>query len=146
VFLDYEILQPFEQLARPVHELTGEERETGRLTRFEGLVAPIGDLLGLVRRGWARGPAMEAGIEWYVSRRVAADRHLVATYDGGFPVGAPDEMGDQTLADVRFAVYADRYRNDRPAASVPDGLDPVTVSEVLADLTRLTASSAKTDR
>ncbi|MFG1851911.1 DUF4132 domain-containing protein [Actinomadura geliboluensis] len=146
VFLDYEILQPFEQLARPVHELTGEERETGRLTRFEGLVAPIGDLLGLVRRGWVRGPAMEAGIEWYISRRVAADRHLVATYDGGFPVGAPDEMGDQTLADVRFAVYADRHRNDRPAASVPDGLDPVTVSEVLADLTRLTASSAKTDR
>ncbi|QKW38205.1 DUF4132 domain-containing protein [Actinomadura sp. NAK00032] len=146
VFLDYEILQPFEQLARPVHALTGEERETGRLARFEGLVAPIGDLLGLVRRGWVRGPAMEAGIEWYISRRVAADRHVVLTYDYGFPVGAPDEMGDQTLADVRFAVYTDRFRNDQPAAGVPDGLDPVTASEVLAELTRLTASSAEAER
>lgn len=138
LFADYEILQPFEQLGRPVHALTGEERETGRLTRFEGLNAPIGDLLGLVRRGWERGAPMDAGIEWYISRRVPSGRHLVVTYDYGIPVGMPDEMGDQVLQDVRFAVHPDRYSGRQPAADVPDDLDPVIVSEALADLARIT--------
>ncbi|NED54996.1 DUF4132 domain-containing protein, partial [Micromonospora aurantiaca] len=138
LFADYEILQPFEQLGRPVHALTGEERETGRLTRFEGLNAPIGDLLGLVRRGWERGAPMDAGIEWYISRRIASGRHLVVTYDYGIPVGMPDEMGDQVLRDVRFAVHPDRYSDRQPAADVPDDLDPVIVSEALADLARIT--------
>ncbi|MEU5989269.1 DUF4132 domain-containing protein [Spirillospora sp. NPDC047418] len=141
VFADYEILQPFEQLGRPVHALTGEERRTGRLIRFEGLTAPIGDLLGLVRRGWERGAPMEAGIEWCISRRVSSGLHLVATYDYGIPVGMPGEMGDQVLADVRFAVHPDRYSGRQSAAGVPDGLDPVITSEALADLARVTAGS-----
>ncbi|WP_346045299.1 DUF4132 domain-containing protein [Actinomadura chokoriensis] len=138
LFADYEILQPFEQLGRPVHLLTDEERRTGRLTRFEGLNAAAGDLFGLVRRGWERGAPMEAGIEWYISRRVPSGRHLVVTYDYGIPVGMPDEMGDQVLRDVRFAVHPDRYSSRRPAADVPDDLDPVIVSEALADLARIT--------
>src|SRR5205085_754174 len=36
VFADYELLQPFPQLARPVHELTDEERASTNLARFTG--------------------------------------------------------------------------------------------------------------
>ncbi|MFV2175525.1 DUF4132 domain-containing protein [Actinomadura sp. LOL_016] len=52
VFADYEILQPFEQLARPVHVPTEEERAGGRLRRFEGLTVPMAALLALVRRAF----------------------------------------------------------------------------------------------
>ncbi|RKS76915.1 uncharacterized protein DUF4132 [Actinomadura pelletieri DSM 43383] len=144
VFADYEILQPFDQLARPVHALTDKERETGRLTRFEGRSVPIGDILGLVRRGWERGGPMDAGIEWWISRHVAPDLHLVVTYDYGITIGAPDEMRDQTFKDVRFAVHPDRYTDQRPAAHVPGDLNPALISEALADLTRVTTPTTET--
>jgi hypothetical protein len=55
VLADYEILQPFEQLARPVFTLTDEDRATGRLARFEGAKAGAGAITGLLKRGWKYG-------------------------------------------------------------------------------------------
>ncbi|MEU6246224.1 DUF4132 domain-containing protein [Glycomyces sp. NPDC047010] len=55
VFADYEILQPFEQLTRLVLTLTDEEREAGRVARFEGAKTGAGPLIGLLKRGWKYG-------------------------------------------------------------------------------------------
>jgi hypothetical protein len=55
VLADYEILQPFEQLARPVFTLTDEDRATGRVARFEGAKAGAGAIIGLLKRGWKYG-------------------------------------------------------------------------------------------
>src|SRR5690606_6538038 len=54
IFADYEILQPFAQLARPAMAFTEEEFATGRLTRFEGREASEGALMGLTNKGWER--------------------------------------------------------------------------------------------
>ncbi|WP_026405397.1 DUF4132 domain-containing protein, partial [Actinomadura rifamycini] len=137
LFADYEILQPFPQLARPVHALTGDERETGRLARFEDLTVPSGAVLGLVDRGWERAAPQDAGVEPWISRRLAPDRVLVVDLEPGIPVGSPDLLGDQRLAGVRLA----RHPGAPPRGTDPSprgDLDPVLASEVLADLASLT--------
>ncbi|HEU5029790.1 MAG TPA: DUF4132 domain-containing protein, partial [Spirillospora sp.] len=104
VFADYEILQPFPQLGRPVHVLTEAERESGRLERFEGLKVPFGKVLGLVKLGWERGEPQDAGGERWISRRVAGDRYVVIDLDPGISVGAVDATGDHQVLDyVWFA-------------------------------------------
>ncbi|GGV24125.1 hypothetical protein GCM10010182_53130 [Actinomadura cremea] len=128
VFADYEILQPFPQLQRAVHTLTGEERETGRLARFEGVWVPAGALLGLVRRGWERGAPMDAGIEQeFYHPGPGCGVHI--DLDPGISVGDPE---DQVFRSVRLTSTRD--------------LDPVVVSEVLADLARVTAPTDGTER
>ncbi|MBE1537274.1 DUF4132 domain-containing protein [Actinomadura algeriensis] len=125
LFTDYEILQPFEQLQRTVRALTGEERETGRLARFEGGWVPVGDLLGLVRRGWERGAPMDAGIEREFSHP-GPGCGVAIDLDPGISVGDPE---DQIFRRVRLVSTRD--------------LDPVTVSEVLADLVHVTSRAEK---
>ncbi|MDN3360034.1 DUF4132 domain-containing protein [Actinomadura sp. DC4] len=129
LFADYEITQPFPQLGRPVHTLTDEERAGTRLARFEDVTVPFGVLLGLTRSGWERGAPQDAGIECWISRPVEGG-DVVIDLDPGIPAGYPDLLPEQRLARVRLS--AGRRFGD---------LDPVTASEVLADLTRLAGSS-----
>lgn len=59
---DYEIIQPIEQLNRPVYRVTEEEKQKKELTRFGGMVlnglSLSGKLLGM---GWYRGSIEDAG-------------------------------------------------------------------------------------
>ncbi|WP_037559776.1 DUF4132 domain-containing protein [Spirillospora albida] len=146
LFTDYEILQSFPQLARPVHRLTQDERAAGRLTRFEDEWVDVGGLLGLVRRGWERGAPMDAGIEQWISRQVAPDRHLVITLDPGIPVGDSHMLGGaQRLVDVRLAASPYSYRKGAPTSFRFGDLDPVTTSEVLTDLIGLTDDASRSE-
>ncbi|WP_051301421.1 DUF4132 domain-containing protein [Actinomadura rifamycini] len=139
LFADYEILQPFEQLARPVHALTADERAGGRLARFEGRRAEVAAVLGLARRGWERGAPMEVGFERWISRPLPGGPHLVVTLDPGFPVGGLDEREDQTLVDVRLAGAPYEYPKGSPDPDLRFGdVDPVTASEIITDLVHLT--------
>ncbi|MFE9101843.1 DUF4132 domain-containing protein [Actinomadura geliboluensis] len=138
VFADYEILQPFPQLGRPVHVLTEAERESGRLERFEGLKVPFGKVLGLVKLGWERGEPQDAGGERWISRRVAGDRYVVIDLDPGISVGAVDATGDHQILD--YVWFATRPGDFWPSKGTPlafGELDAVTASEILADLTTL---------
>ncbi|NDU73911.1 DUF4132 domain-containing protein [Actinomadura sp. DSM 109109] len=138
VFADYEILQPFPQLGRPVHTLADGEGNDGRLERFEGLTVPVGKVLGLTSRGWERGVPQDAGVEPFISRRLPGGRYLVIDLDPGISVGAVDISPDQTLDTVALASRPDqRWFGGGVTGSFAD-LDPVTVSEILADLATLT--------
>ncbi|RSN68899.1 hypothetical protein DMH08_09670 [Actinomadura sp. WAC 06369] len=141
VFADYEILQPFEQLTRPVHVLTDAEREGYRLERFEGLDVPFGTLLALVRRGWERGQPLDAGLERWISRR-ADGWHLVINLSPGIAVGAVDATGDtQRLTAVWLAPRPDDHRPSPPAPLRLGDLAPVTASEILTDLAALAGAA-----
>ncbi|MFF9621668.1 DUF4132 domain-containing protein [Streptomyces griseosporeus] len=139
LFAGHGILQPFPQLARPVHRLTEEEAAGHRLTRFEGASVPVGKLLGLIRRGWERGEPQDAGVERWFHRRVDDDRYVVIALDEGIAVGALDTFPDQTFE----RVWLDSTPGDYwPSRSYPlrfGDLDPLTASEILADLTEVTA-------
>ncbi|GHG95803.1 DUF4132 domain-containing protein [Streptomyces lanatus] len=139
LFADYEILQPFPQLGRAVHALTEEEAASHRLARFEDETVPVGKLLGLTKRGWERGTPQDAGVERWFSRRIDGGKYLVIELDPGIAVGMVDELGDQTFR----AVWLDDSPGDHyPRRNYPlrfAGIDPVIASEILADLTEVTA-------
>ncbi|MFJ9161547.1 DUF4132 domain-containing protein [Streptomyces griseoviridis] len=135
------IPQPFPQLARAVHRLTDDEAAGDRLERFENLTVPTTALLGLERRGWERDEPMFGGLQCQLSKRVAKNRWIVVSPSEGFTIGAVDVTGDQSLEYVGLS--------DQPSAWSPRGepahltfaeLDQVTASELLADLTELTAT------
>ncbi|NDU72997.1 DUF4132 domain-containing protein [Actinomadura sp. DSM 109109] len=137
VFADYEILQPFPQLGREVHALTGEEKAADRLARFEGVTVPVGNVLRLERRGWYRGPVdSDGGIPCLV-RPAGAGRYVVVTLATGLYAGSVAASGDQTFEAVWVGADPAPDHFSR-GASEPHSfgcLDAVTASEVLADLT-----------
>ncbi|KJS63869.1 DUF4132 domain-containing protein [Streptomyces rubellomurinus] len=139
LFADYEILQPFRQLGRPVFALTEEERAGHRLARFEnGPVLPTGRLVGLERRGWQRGEPQDAGVERWLSRRVGPDRYVVLAPEHGIAVGVHDVFPEQRVETVWIDSHpGDYWVHGRTFPTFAE-LDPVIASEVIADLTELT--------
>jgi hypothetical protein len=125
LFAEYEILQPFPQLGRPMDELTEDERRTGRLDRFEGLTVPAGAILGLTRRGWERGPAEDGGVQVRIVRPVPDGPDLVIELEPGIAVGAVDVFPEQKLREVRFT--------EPPGGTIA----PVSAAEILGDLSGL---------
>ncbi|MFF2542553.1 WGR and DUF4132 domain-containing protein [Kitasatospora sp. NPDC058063] len=139
LFADYEILQPFRQLGRPVYALSDEEQAGHRLTRFEnGPVLPTTRLVGMERRGWQRGEPQDAGVERWLSRRVGPDRYVVLAPEHGIAVGMHDVYPEQQVETVWLDRRpGDYWRRDRTFPTFAE-LDPVIASEVIADLTELT--------
>ncbi|MCX5415390.1 DUF4132 domain-containing protein [Streptomyces sp. NBC_00059] len=143
VFADYEILQPFPQLGRAVAALGPEEADSYRLPRFEGLKVTTGKVLGLQRRGWERGVPQDAGVERWISKRLGDKAYLVIALDTGIAVGVVDMFPDQTLETVWLAsAPGDHYPGRYGYPLRFSGLDPVVVSELLADLAELTEGVA----
>ena len=134
---DYELLQPFPQLERPVRRLTEEEAAAERLTRFEGATVPAGRLLGLERRGWQRGEPLDGGVEQWISRTVGPDRHLVIAPNPGLTAGLGNAQSVQTLETVWLGDQPGSYRPGHTGGLRLGELDPVIASEVLVDLAEL---------
>ncbi|NDU73469.1 DUF4132 domain-containing protein [Actinomadura sp. DSM 109109] len=138
VFADYEILQPFPQLGRPVHAFTDEERAGGRLDRVAGTVVGVGKVLGLERHGWTRGTPQDAGVQhWLV--RPGAGRTVVLDVSPGFPVMSPAEWPEQTLGLV--SITGSEASDLRTSDATFGELDDVDASELLLTL-RMLADSA----
>ncbi|WP_244305146.1 DUF4132 domain-containing protein [Kitasatospora cheerisanensis] len=139
LFADYELLQPFRQLARPAVALTAEESAGHRLHRFEGAKVPVGRLLGLTKRGWRRGSPQDAGVERWFHKPLPDGRHLVVALDPGIWVGAVSENAEQTFSTVWLDTRAYDYWPTHTHSERFADLDAVTASELLADLEELTA-------
>lgn len=125
VFADYELLQPFPQLSRPVYRLVDAERNGTELRRFNGVTVPSRAVLGLSKQGWEREAPQDAGIQGIVTQRLPSGAELRIRLQPGIVVGDPDALGDQTITGVTMS----RGRLD--------DIDAVLVSELLADLTGL---------
>ncbi|WP_307798066.1 DUF4132 domain-containing protein [Actinoplanes flavus] len=138
VFADYQILQPFAQLGRPVYTLTDQETATGRLERFEGVTVATTKVIMLDRRGWSRQEAVNAGIQPGFDRPAGPGRVLSVHLDPGI-VGQVGFDAEQKLVAVYLhdgSAHAWGLTDDQ---TLPlSGLDPVTASEVLRDLTDVT--------
>lgn len=140
IFADYEVLQPFPQLRRETHHLAEEDRATA-LDRFQGVVVPVGDLLGLTRFGWQRGTPMDAGVENEMYRPLTESLTAVIDLDPGIAVGMVHELGDQKISvHLTLPGQESAWGASRTERSVAD-LDPVDASELLRELHILTAAS-----
>lgn len=131
LFGDYEIAQPFPQLARETFQLSEAEKASAKVTRFDGVQVEAARLRGMGARDWQLGaPQDGGGISWIEREVVLADgQPAVATLqfgDGLIAGGAEYEEKLQTLQDValnRTAVFGEGVRFGE--------LDPITASEIL---------------
>ncbi len=142
ILADYEILQPFEQLSRPVMAFTEEELQTGRLERFEGIEVDVGRILGMVNRGWHRAMPEDAGIEPGIAYPLPNGGFVLVGLNPGIAVGAVDETPRQRLESVRISAddyywYGGRERR----RDHPTDIDAVTSSEIVAALARVTKAN-----
>jgi predicted DNA-binding WGR domain protein len=140
VFADYEILQPFPQLSRETFSLTAEEATTARLTRFEGVTVPTGRVIGLERKGWRRETPQDAGVQGRIELDLGPAQQVVIDLDPGIAIGAMDVFPEQKL-EMIFVTDGTANRWQRTTdGHIPLGhLDPVAASEMIRDLTELTA-------
>jgi hypothetical protein len=138
VFGDYEILQPFAQLGRPVYSLSESERTAGRIERFEGLTVATTKILTLDRRGWRRQEAVKAGIQPGFDRVAGPGQVLTVHLDPGI-VGQVGFEAEQKLVSVYLHDGSVGAWGLTDANTLPLGdLDPIVASEILRDLTDVT--------
>jgi len=138
VLADYEILQPFAQLARETFALTPDEASAKELKRFDGVKVPTGRVLGLESRGWRRGDPQDGGGIWWMERKLPGlPLTAVLDLEPGIIVGAVTEFPEQTL----HAVYVSKsgYVWQRERVQVLGELPAIAVSELLRDLEALRA-------
>ncbi|MCH7230116.1 DUF4132 domain-containing protein [Glycomyces sp. L485] len=139
--LDYQLLQPFEQLSRPSYVLDEQERRTGVLTRFAGRRVSMVGLLSGGAWDWRHGTA---GLAWDepgrgagLSRRLPGGGRLIVEIAEGPETTWPVHGATYHLTEVRFARSANRHRSAfRPLRG--DQVDPVAASEAVTDLLRFT--------
>ncbi len=131
VFSDYQLLQPFSQLGRPVYTPTPEEKQGAAFKRVEGLTVPTGKVLGLEQRGWRRGPPQDAGIVGWMEKWLPGDRVLMLDLDPGLYTGYLSESPEQKLGPAVLRTSAGWGDTGR----IPLGeLDPILFSELARDL------------
>ncbi|RRS00741.1 DUF4132 domain-containing protein [Glycomyces terrestris] len=134
VLADYEILQPFDQLDRPVDAFTEAELATGVVERFTGAVVATGRVLGLAKRGWNRAWPGDGGLVPGCTYLLGSGCFLVLSVAPGISLGYAAEHPEQTVASVRFC-DRETFGADPVPPTAP--IDPVAAAEALGSLARL---------
>jgi predicted DNA-binding WGR domain protein len=138
VLLDYKVLQPFRQLHRETYALTSAEAGSNQIQRFKDKTVATGSVLGLVNRGWERGPAEDGGAVCGFSKRLSNGFEVELSIDPGTFVGDPSYEPKQKLPWLGLG----RRQGFAEAGEVNFGrLHPVQVSELLRDVDLLAAVS-----
>lgn len=134
---DYEITQPVEQLARPVYQLTEEEKGAQGITRFYGREQNSLTLSGrLLTQGWVRGEIMDAG--FFDSFCRTDSEYGAKLMFSGCCVGYENE--DVTIDDLYFFHTLDRALG-RTEPCRPDEVSARYFSEILLQIARATGEA-----
>ncbi len=134
VFADYEIAQPFPQLARETYELNDAELGLGTIERFAQVEVDTTRLRGMSDQGWRIGTPQDGGVALWLHRPVSyrdgtRGEAYLQLAEGIF-VGAQEyepatqKMGTLALDDPWGDHQADPRRRFKD-------LDPISASEVL---------------
>jgi len=139
LFADYEIIQPFEQLQRPVFELDEEERLASFSERFYAFRTTQGLIRArLEPRGWIYGDPQDAGEVRSLVRRIP--RHglsAILFLDRGPYIGHFDP--DEECEIEALGLYEDLqikyvYANTPLQPVVLGDVSPVVMSELMYDI------------
>lgn len=142
VFADYELEAPFAQLGREVFRLTEAERAANALTRYDGKKVETKKLLGLLSRGWFKGPAQDAGGIFNLYKPLERGLSAAISMHDGLNAGGMDYVDPvQTLETVDVAASRREWGEIRTDAVPLGSLPAVVVSEVIRDLESLGAAS-----
>ncbi|MFF5099284.1 MULTISPECIES: DUF4132 domain-containing protein [Actinosynnema] len=132
---DYEVLQPFRQLSRPVHRLTEEEAGATALVRFQDRLGQSGLFHGLLRSGWEQDSRGNGGVVDRVRRPLPDGRAVVLEFDPGLDRDPATTQDEQRITGVWITDGSPE--SEREHVHRFGTADPVAVSEVLGDLARL---------
>lgn len=134
VLADYELIQPFPQLGRPLARLRPDEIGAPKVYRNPKTPVPVGRLLGLTNRGWVRGEPQDAGVVHSIGLPLW-DSGLEARFCLGYPgiwTGmVHDQDGDPPVEAILVCEIG--AWGDKPVCPLSD-LPAATVSEVLTAL------------
>ncbi len=140
---DYEIVQPIEQLERPVFRVTEEEKEATELIRFGGLVINGLSLSGKLQdMGWYKGEVGDGGV-YHSFYRDDQDKGVELNFSGCY-VGNENDM--VVVYEAYFfqpGVTEKVGWRCQPVRQKLGGVDSRYFSEVVLQLTRATAASEK---
>ncbi|MFK8003880.1 MAG: DUF4132 domain-containing protein, partial [Polyangiales bacterium] len=98
---DYEVLQPFDQIARTTYALTPAEIKSKSIDRVDGRVVPTSDVMKLTKLGWQRGDPQDGGCICWMQRETSAG-YFILPLDPGMIVGMPMEFPEQTLGTIQL--------------------------------------------
>ncbi len=148
VFGDYEIISPFPQLGRALHHLEAGEADQQTITRFARVKVPgVSVASTLEKAGWSRGYLHDHGdFHEYYKFFPGGGVTAIVRVDPGLWASNIADPTEQALPHCWFlpgqAVPHWWLREDFAKALPLGQVDPVVVSEVLADLVQV-ASRAK---
>lgn len=135
ILSDYEILQPFAQLAREVVRPTDAERAGKTIDHVAGITVPTGKVLGLDARGWRRGPAQDGGVVCWYEKHLPGGLVACLDLEPGIYTGMVSESPEQKLGGLTLSQGEVGWSGDQ---AVPfDRLAPIPLSELLRDLASL---------
>jgi predicted DNA-binding WGR domain protein len=140
VFGDYELVQPFDQLTRATYALDASQHDGESITRFKKRKVETKKVMGLLSRGWRRGPAEDGGVAHLVYKPIARDLYAVLDVDGGIYIGAmdygPTELG---LGAISFTRTAPDAWSTAPRTSIRIGEEVswLIASELVRDIESL---------
>ena len=132
VFADYNILQPFDQLARAVYRPTDAEKAGNDLSRMKDVTVKTGKILGLEARGWRKGTPQDAGWVWDMWKPLPGDLVAEMAIDGGICMGWMEGTpSEQKLGSVGLRLESEWSRSDTLTLA---SLSPAVFSELVRDL------------
>lgn len=145
--LDYEIVQPLEQMERPVYRLSEEEKRQTELTRFGGKLLNGMSLSGkLQNMGWYRGSVVDAG-GYFTFYREDGETGVELEFSGCY-IGNENE--EVTIYGVQFykagTIERGSYVYDTVKEEnryLPGEVSARYASEIILQLTKATASSTE---
>lgn len=135
---DYEVIQPIEQLERPVCKMTDDERNQKEMTRFGGMILNGLSLSGKLQgMGWNKGEVEDAGV-YYTFFREDGDVVVELEFSGSY-VG--DENEEVTVYGVIFRRRGAASGKGNDNQYKLSEISPRFFSEIILQLTKATASS-----
>ncbi len=130
LFADYELLQPFPQLARPVYLLSAEEATSNQLLRWQGKTTPAGRALGLTGKAW------HGSVEEMCYITFARDLGGGNSVEFNLEPGVP--LYDMVAGEVQTVQALTLHRYPRSEHVSFSQLDPIRCSELIHELEMLT--------
>ncbi len=137
LFGDYELVQPFAQLGRTVHQPSAVEKKGAVLERVAGVTCPAGRVMNLLQRGWERTSPEDAGVVHAVFKVIDNDVVASLTLEPGLWMGAARETPPQTIGALVLAASNAGAPRKKALAKTFGLLGPVAFSELVHDLESL---------
>ncbi|HFX4787874.1 TPA: DUF4132 domain-containing protein, partial [Escherichia coli] len=133
IYVDYELLPPFQQLERGSYHLADNERNVHELSRWNGRLCKAGRIVGLERRGWQR--LEESGSVYAMRKSTPYGALELETEPFSLIYGETGYSDLLPVESVKITAPYDRYgKQSSPTFSV---LDDITASELINDIESL---------